>query len=173
MAGDRPLHLDRRVHRRVAVGKVAMISSPIVLMTVPPCCSVARRMISMQTATLSRAATSPSSSYSRVLPTTSAKRIVEFLFLTHVARGAPGYIIRIIGGKQAGAPRAPPACSTPVPQGGGMALSLETAPAGDLRHLVAQARGRRVLYPDPPRARGRRGIADTCARHGCTASSGA
>ncbi len=39
--------------------KVAMTSSPMVFTTDPPCCSVARRMISMQTATLSRAATSP------------------------------------------------------------------------------------------------------------------
>ena len=54
-----------------------MTSSPMVLTTEPPCCSVARRMISMQTATLSRAATSPRSSNSRVLPTTSANRIAS------------------------------------------------------------------------------------------------
>jgi putative transposase len=47
-----------------------------------------------------------------------------------------------------------------------MALSLETAPAGIMRHLVAQARGRRPLYADPAaRARAARLLADGCDRH--------
>ena len=45
-----------------AVGKVAMTSSPIVLMTVPPCDSVAARMMSMQMPTMARAWVSPSTS---------------------------------------------------------------------------------------------------------------
>src|ERR1700679_3244668 len=54
-----------------------MISSPIVLMTVPWCCSVAVRITSMQIETISRARTSPSDSYSRVEPTTSAKTMAS------------------------------------------------------------------------------------------------
>ena len=45
-----------------AVGKVAMTSSPMVLMTVPPFCSVAPRITSMQIPTMSRARKSPSNS---------------------------------------------------------------------------------------------------------------
>jgi len=47
-----------------------------------------------------------------------------------------------------------------------MALSVETAAAGILRHVVAQARGRRPLYADPSaRARVVRQLADSCTRH--------
>lgn len=47
-----------------------------------------------------------------------------------------------------------------------MALSVETAAAGILRHVVAQARGRRPLFADPTaRARVARQLADSCARH--------
>src|SRR5262245_24655340 len=55
-----------------AVVKVAITSSPMVLTTRPPWRSVALVITSMQRATVSRAFTSPSSSYSLVLPTTSA-----------------------------------------------------------------------------------------------------
>ena len=47
-----------------------------------------------------------------------------------------------------------------------MALSVETAPAGILRHIVAQARGRRPLYADPTaRTRAAQLLADCCVRH--------
>ena len=47
-----------------------------------------------------------------------------------------------------------------------MALSVETAAAGILRHVVAQARGRRPLYGDPGAlARAARQLADSCTRH--------
>lgn len=47
-----------------------------------------------------------------------------------------------------------------------MALSIETATAGILRHVVAQARGRRALFADPGgRARVGRQLADSCVRH--------
>jgi hypothetical protein len=47
-----------------------------------------------------------------------------------------------------------------------MALSVETASAGILRHVVAQARGRRPLYGDPgARARAAKQLADSCTRH--------
>ncbi len=47
-----------------------------------------------------------------------------------------------------------------------MALSFETAAAGTLRHVVAQARGRRPLYADPAaRARVAKQLAGSCARH--------
>jgi hypothetical protein len=55
------------------VGKIARISSPMVLMTVPRLRPVASRMISTQSWISSRARWSPSCSYRRVLPTTSAK----------------------------------------------------------------------------------------------------
>ena len=47
-----------------------------------------------------------------------------------------------------------------------MALSVEIATAGILRHVVAQARGRRPLYADPSaRSRAARQLADSCTRH--------
>ena len=47
-----------------------------------------------------------------------------------------------------------------------MALSVETAPAGILRHVVAQARGRRPLYADPSaRAHIAGRLAECCQRH--------
>lgn len=47
-----------------------------------------------------------------------------------------------------------------------MALSLDRARETLLRHVVARARGRRVLYADAPaRALAVRKIADLCARH--------
>ena len=47
-----------------------------------------------------------------------------------------------------------------------MAISVEIAAAGILRHVVAQARGRRPLYADPSaRARAARQLADSCTRH--------
>lgn len=47
-----------------------------------------------------------------------------------------------------------------------MALSVEIAAAGILRHVVAQARGRRPLYADPSaRLRVARQLADSCTRH--------
>ena len=47
-----------------------------------------------------------------------------------------------------------------------MALSIETATAGVLRHVVAQARGRRALFADTARrARAARQLADSCMRH--------
>src|ERR1700689_283521 len=64
-----------------AVGKVAITSSPMVLITVPWRCSVALRMTSIQIATISRARTSPMRSYSRVDPTTSANRIASSMSL--------------------------------------------------------------------------------------------
>ncbi len=60
-----------------AVGNVAITSSPMVLMTVPLFWSVAVRITSMQTPTMSRARRSPSSSYSLVLPTTSANTMAS------------------------------------------------------------------------------------------------
>lgn len=48
-----------------------------------------------------------------------------------------------------------------------MALSFEIAAACVLRHVVAQARGRRPLFADPSaRARVARQLADSCTRHG-------
>lgn len=48
-----------------------------------------------------------------------------------------------------------------------MAQSVEHASIGILRHVVAQAHGRRPLYPDPSaRASAARQIADGCTRHG-------
>src|ERR1700686_3554772 len=64
-----------------ALGKVAMTSSPMVLMTVPWSCSVALRITSMQIATMSRARRSPIVSYSRVDPTTSANRMASSISL--------------------------------------------------------------------------------------------
>src|SRR6266403_617406 len=64
-----------------ALGKVAMTSSPMVLMTVPWRCSVAVRITSMQIATISRARRSPMVSYSRVDPTTSANRMASSMSL--------------------------------------------------------------------------------------------
>ncbi len=64
-----------------ARGNVAMISSPMVLMTRPLCSSVAWRITSIQSATVSRAFRSPRASYSSVLPTTSAKRTATELSL--------------------------------------------------------------------------------------------
>lgn len=47
-----------------------------------------------------------------------------------------------------------------------MALSVDTATAGILRHVVAQARGRRPLYGDAgARARAAQRLADSCTRH--------
>ncbi len=47
-----------------------------------------------------------------------------------------------------------------------MALSVEMATAGILRHVVAQARGRRPLFADPSaRARVAKQLADSCLRH--------
>jgi hypothetical protein len=47
-----------------------------------------------------------------------------------------------------------------------MALSVEIAAAGILRHVVAQARGRRSLYADPgARARVAKQLAASCVRH--------
>ncbi|HEY5558139.1 MAG TPA: hypothetical protein VIK49_00280 [Steroidobacteraceae bacterium] len=47
-----------------------------------------------------------------------------------------------------------------------MALSIEFATAGILRHIVAQARGRRPLFTDPgARATAGRQLADGCIRH--------
>jgi hypothetical protein len=47
-----------------------------------------------------------------------------------------------------------------------MALSVEIAAAGILRHVVAQARGRRPLYGDPSaRSRVARQLAESCTRH--------
>ncbi len=63
-------------------GNVAMTSSPIVLITVPLCCSVAVRMTSMQIATMARARWSPSDSNRRVEPTTSANRMASSISLT-------------------------------------------------------------------------------------------
>src|SRR6516162_2695848 len=60
-----------------ALGKVAITSSPMDLITVPSRCSVAFRITSMQIATMSRARTSPMLSYSRVEPTTSANTMAS------------------------------------------------------------------------------------------------
>ncbi|MGH8250516.1 MAG: hypothetical protein ACREVI_07425 [Steroidobacteraceae bacterium] len=47
-----------------------------------------------------------------------------------------------------------------------MALSLEPPTAGSLRHVVAQARGRRPLYLDPgTRSAAGRQLAECCRRH--------
>ena len=47
-----------------------------------------------------------------------------------------------------------------------MALSVETATAAILRHVVARSHGRRLLYPDASsRTKVARRIADTCVRH--------
>ena len=47
-----------------------------------------------------------------------------------------------------------------------MALSIEFATAGILRHIVAQARGRRPLFVDPgTRSTAGRQLADCCIRH--------
>ena len=47
-----------------------------------------------------------------------------------------------------------------------MALSVESATAGTMRHIVAQARGRRPLYADPvARTRIATQIAASCDRH--------
>jgi len=47
-----------------------------------------------------------------------------------------------------------------------MALSIEPATAAVLRHVVAQARGRRPLYLDPAaRAMAGRQLAETCGSH--------
>ena len=47
-----------------------------------------------------------------------------------------------------------------------MALSIETATAESLRHVVAQARGRRALYADSARrAATARQLAASCGRH--------
>lgn len=47
-----------------------------------------------------------------------------------------------------------------------MALRVETAAGGVLRHVVAQARGRRPLYGDPgARARVAKQLAHSCTRH--------
>ena len=47
-----------------------------------------------------------------------------------------------------------------------MALSFEQAAGETLRHVVAQSRGRRLLYPDhAARAAVARRLADSCARH--------
>lgn len=47
-----------------------------------------------------------------------------------------------------------------------MALSVETATAAILRHVVARSHGRHPLYPDASsRAKAARRIADTCVRH--------
>ena len=152
-----------------------MISSPMVLTTEPPCCSVARRMISMQIETLSRAAMSPSSSNSRVLPTTSAKRIASsWSCPIELRTPAADYIIRIIGRKQTEPPkprRLP--SSSPAPQEGGTwpYASIVRRNAGH-RHVVrAFARAAQCSMPTPPREPERlpRGIGRRCLRHaiGC------
>lgn len=47
-----------------------------------------------------------------------------------------------------------------------MALSIDFATAGILRHIVAQTRGRQPLFADPTaRARAHRQLADSCVRH--------
>lgn len=47
-----------------------------------------------------------------------------------------------------------------------MALSIDISTAAIFRHVVAQARGRRPLYVDPPaRARVARQVAESCQRH--------
>ena len=71
----------RRSSAASAVGKVAITSSPMVLITVPWRCSVALRITSMQIDTISRARTSPMRSYSRVEPTTSANRMASSMSL--------------------------------------------------------------------------------------------
>jgi putative transposase len=47
-----------------------------------------------------------------------------------------------------------------------MALSVESATVGSLRHVVVQARGHRPLYLDPgARATAARRVAESCGRH--------
>ncbi len=172
---DRRLHLDRGVDRGVAVVKVAMISSPMVLTTEPPCCSVARRMISMQTETLSRAATSPRTSRTaaccRRRPQKGSRVPVPGPY--GVPRPPVDYIIRIIGRKLAGRPNRGAdmldACSAGRRT---MALSVEISTAGYLRHVVARSHGRRLLYADAgSRAKAARRIAE-CLRPASPAMRG-
>ena len=58
------------------VEKSAIMASPMVFTTRPPCASTASRSICMQTAISSTARESPAVSYSRVLPVISANRTV-------------------------------------------------------------------------------------------------
>ena len=62
----------------------------MVLMTVPRLRSVASRMMSTQSWIISRARWSPSSSYRRVLPTTSAKRTATSVSVLVTLGKTPG-----------------------------------------------------------------------------------
>ncbi len=92
----------------------------------------------------------------------------EFLLLTHAPGASPvDYIIRIIGRKLAGRPNRVAdmleACSAGRRS---MALSVEVSTAAIFRHVLARSHGRRLLYADAgSRGKAARRIAECCERH--------